>query len=263
MLMVMKVDEYNKQKVIDALRLDVVRHAFAFYDLQHDPEHTTVYVAFENEKLKGYILIYSALEWISVILECDEDIAEKVIIYAPENHFIMHTSPNLLSIIRTKFPSAKHYVEDWMIVKKGEAKLFKSEYVRKLSTTEDGSKLANLLSTREDRPTGTESKYHDWVSRMPLHGVFVNNELVSYAGSFIQTPQIWLIGGVYTNPKHRNKGYATLATSAITEEALRNAEIAALFVRADNYQAIEAYKKIGYRKTGEKLWVDVGTGLKP
>jgi ribosomal protein S18 acetylase RimI-like enzyme len=263
MLMVMKVDESNKLRVIDALKLDVVRHAFAFYDLQHDPEHTTVYAAFDNEKLKGYILTYSALDWISVILECDEDLAEKLLTYAPENHFIMHTSPNLLSTIKNKFPIAKHYVEDWMIVDKGEAKLFKSGYVRKLSTKEDGSKLAELLSTREDRPTGTENKYHDWIGRMPMYGVFVNDKLVSYAGSFIQTPQIWLIGGVYTNPEHRNKGYATLATSAITEEALRNTEMAALFVRADNYPAIKAYERIGYKRIGLKLWVDVGTGLKP
>jgi predicted GNAT family acetyltransferase len=72
-----------------------------------------------------------------------------------------------------------------------------------------------------------------------------------------------MIGGVYTHPEHRNKGYSTLATSAVTEEALENAEAAALFVRSDNYPAIRAYEKIGYKKIGEKLWVDVGTGLMP
>jgi predicted GNAT family acetyltransferase len=44
---------------------------------------------------------------------------------------------------------------------------------------------------------------------------------------------------------------------------LRHAEAAALFVRADNYPAVSVYEKIGYRKIGEKLWVDVGTGLRP
>jgi predicted GNAT family acetyltransferase len=72
-----------------------------------------------------------------------------------------------------------------------------------------------------------------------------------------------MIGGVYTHPNHRKKGYATLATSAVTEEALKNAEAAALFVRSDNYPAIKAYEKIGYKKVGEKVWVDVETGKKP
>jgi len=72
-----------------------------------------------------------------------------------------------------------------------------------------------------------------------------------------------MIGGVYTHPNYRNKGYATLATSAVTEEALRHAETAALFVRSDNYSATRVYEKIGYKKIGKKLWVDVGTGHKP
>jgi len=49
----------------------------------------------------------------------------------------------------------------------------------------------------------------------------------------------------------------------VTEEALKQAESAALFVRSDNYPAIRVYEKIGYKKIDEKLWVDVGTRLKP
>ncbi|MEM3700714.1 MAG: GNAT family N-acetyltransferase [Candidatus Bathyarchaeia archaeon] len=160
MLRIEKVDESNKQQLINFLKLDVIKHVFAVYDLQHDPNHTVICAALENGNLKGYILTYTALQF-------------------------------------------------------------------------------------------------------PTYGVFIKDELVSYASSFLQLPQVWMMGGVYTHPNHRNKGYATLATSAVTEEALKNADSAALFVRADNYAAIKVYEKIGYRKIGEKLWVDVGTGLKP
>lgn len=258
-----KITENNKQQIIKSLRSDVVKHVFAFYDLQYEPEHTTVHAAFENGNLKGYILIYTALDFPSIILECEADTAEKLIEYAPKNRFIMHAPPNLLPIIKRKFPDAKHYVENWMLVKKGQAKFFKSESVRRLCTEDDVARLANLLSTREDRPRETVKRYMNLVTKTPIYGVFVNDELVSYAGSFLQLPQVWMIGGVYTHPNHRNKAYATLATSAVTDEALKNAESAALFVRSNNYPAIKAYEKIGYKKIGEKLWVDVGTGLKP
>ena len=258
-----KIGENNKLLFIDSLGLDVVRHLFAFYDLQFEPEPTTVYAAFENGNLKGYILIYTALDFPSVILECEVDTAEKLIEYAPKNRFITHAPPNLLPIIRRKFPDAKHYVENWMLAKKGQASFFNSESVRRLCTEDDAARLANLLSTREDRPRGTAKRYIDLVTKTPIYGVFRDDELVSYAGSFLQLPQVWIIGGVYTHPNHRNKGYSTLATSAITEEALKNAEAAALFVRSDNYPAMKVYEKIGYRKIGEKLWVDIGTGLKP
>jgi RimJ/RimL family protein N-acetyltransferase len=263
MFRIEKVKENNKQRVVDSLQLDVVRHVFAFYDIQHEPDCTTMFASFENGSLKGYILVYAALEFPSVILECESDIAERLIEYAPENRFIMHVPPNLLPIVKSKFPRAKCYVEDWMLVKSDDATFFRSKLVCRLYTEDDASKLAMLLSSRKDRPTGTVKKYVELINKQPIYGVFVNGELVSYAGSFIQLPQVWMIGGVYTHPKHRSEGYATLATSAVTEEALKNAEAAALFVRSDNYSAIRVYEKIGYKKIGEKLWVDVGMGMMP
>jgi len=263
MFTIEKVNASNKQRVIDFLRLDVIRHVFAFCDIQYEPEHTTMYAAFENEKLKGYILVYTAMEFPSVVLECDSNLAAKLVGYAPENRYIMHISRNLLPIVKEGLPDAKHYVEDWMIVKKNGGSFFNSELVRRLRTKDDASKLVMLRSTEEDAPRRTVEKQLNWISGMPVYGVFVGDELVSFAGSFIQLPQVWMIGGVYTHPNHRNRGYATLATSAVTEEALKHAGTAALFVRSDNYPAIKVYEKIGYKKLGEKLWIDVGTGMKP
>jgi RimJ/RimL family protein N-acetyltransferase len=222
-----------------------------------------MHAAFENEGLTGYVLIYTALDFPSVVLEGESRAAERLLDYAPRNRFIMHVPPDLLPIVKMKFPSAKCYVENWMLVKRDEAKFFRSTLARRLQNVDDLAKLATLLSAIEERPQRAMKKYLDWISRMPIYGVFLKGKLVSYAGSFLQLPQVWMIGGVFTHPNHRNKGYATLATSAVTEEALRNAEAAALFVRSNNYSAIKAYEKIGYKKIGEKVWVDVETGRKP
>jgi RimJ/RimL family protein N-acetyltransferase len=260
---IVKIERSNCQPVIKALEEDYITHVFAIYDLQYDLEHAIMHAAYENETLNGYVLTYTALDFPSVILECNRRTATKLINYTPKNHFIIHCPPNLLALIQARFPTEKHYVEDWMLVKEGEANSFKSEKTRKLQSENDASRLADLLATREDRPKTNASKCYNLISKMPTYGVFIGDELVSYAGSFIQMPQIWMIGGVYTHPESRNKGYATLATSAVTEEALRNAETAALFARTDNYPAVRAYEKIGYRKIGEKLWIDVGTAMKP
>jgi ribosomal protein S18 acetylase RimI-like enzyme len=263
MIRIEEISEKNEPILLEYIKSDIVKHVFAVNDIQNDPQHTTVYIAFENGDLKGYILIYTAADVPSVILECEENVAQILFEHAPSNNFIVHAPPNLLPAIKRRFPDAKHYVEDWMLAKKDEARFFKSEFVRRLRTEEDALKLANLLLSRKDRPLNSLKKYIDWIGRMPIYGVFMEDRLVSYAGSFIQLPQIWFIGGVYTDPEHRNKGYATLATSAITEEGLKTADAAALFVRSDNHPAIRTYEKIGYRKIGEKVWVDVGTGLKP
>jgi RimJ/RimL family protein N-acetyltransferase len=263
MVDIKEINDNNTSLILETLKSDVVRHVFAVYDIQNDPQHTTTHAAFVDGSVKGYILIYRAADVPSVILECEGSIVEKLLEKAPLNKFIVHAPPSLLPAISKRFPDSKHYVEDWMLVTKERAKFFESRLVRRLSTEEDAAKLAHLLLSRKDRPTSMLKKYADWISRMPVYGVFKEGELVSYAGSFIQLPQVWLIGGVYTHPEHRNNGYGTMATSAITKEALNTAEAAALFARSDNCPAIKAYRKIGYRKIGEKVWVDVGTGLKP
>jgi len=262
-LRIEKVDESNKQRIIDLLRFDVVHHVLAFYDIQFEPHHTSMYAAFEDESLKGYVLIYdNALDFPSVVLEGESCAAERLLDHAPQNQFIMHVPPDLLQLVKGRFPSVKSYVENWMLVKKDEAKFLRSTLTRRLRMAGDAAKLDTLFLACEERSTGV-MKYSGWMGRMPTYGVFLKEELVSCAGSFLQLPQVWMIGGVYTHPNHRNKGYATLATSAVTEEALKNAEAAALFVRSDNYSAIKAYERIGYKKVGEKMWVDVETGRKP
>jgi GNAT superfamily N-acetyltransferase len=241
MFTVEKVNRRNEKKIVDYLKSDA---------------------SFLNGNPKGYILTYTGTDVLSVVLECDFDSAETLIRYAPRDSFIIHASPDLIPTIHKKFPSEKHYIENWMLVNKDKVNFFRSILTRQLGV-DDASSLANMLSSQKGRPKRGVKRYVDWISKMPLYGVFVNGELVSYAGSFVQLSEIWMIGGVYTEPTHRNKGYATLAVSAITEHALKEAETAALFVRSDNYTAIRVYEKLGYRKIGAKLWVDIGTGLKP
>ena len=260
-----RIDDRNKYEFISSIKADVLKHAFALYDIQNDPMHTTINACFENQDLKGYILTYTATDVPSIVLECPKRIATKLIRFAPEDHFIMHTDPDSASFLAKKFPGSRSYLENWMVLKRGKARALnkKDANARRLSTREDAVALAKLVLMRKDRPRGTLKKYIEWIARMPIYGVFVEGRLVSYAGSFIQMPEIWLIGGVYTDPDYRNRGYAYAATSAVTNEALRNSKMAALFVRSDNEPAIRVYEKIGYRKIGEKLWLDVGTGLKP
>lgn len=263
MLKIQEINRENSRNIIPHLKADTIRHMFAVNDLMNDPQHTIAYAAIENGSLKGYILTYTGTDIPSVIFECEENVADRLIERAPTYNCIIHAPPNLQQTIKKHFPHAKHYVEDRMLVKSRDAAYFKSELVRQLQSEEDASKLFDLLLSRKDRPQNTLKKYAEWLGKMPICGVFRNNQLVSCAASFIQLPEVWFVGGVYTRPEQRSKGYATLATSAITEEALEKAEAATLFVRSDNHWAKRVYEKIGYRKIGEKLWIDAGTGLKP
>ncbi|HDM88452.1 MAG TPA: GNAT family N-acetyltransferase [Candidatus Bathyarchaeota archaeon] len=258
---IVEVKEHNRRFITEQLEADVIRHIFAYYDIQFDPKHTVMYAALKDQRLRGYILIYMALDYPSVVLEGDLEAAKNLIEYAPKDKFVMHIPPALKSVVIDKFPSARCYVEDWMLVRMENAHFYESNLVRRLRVEEDAKRLAALLS--KWRKKLTPERCLSMIKKNPTFGVFVNDEIVSYASSLLQLPQAWMIGGVYTHPKHRNRGYGTLAVSAITKEALKNAEAAVLFVRSDNKPAIRVYRKIGYRKIREKIWVDVGTETKP
>lgn len=145
MVRIEEINEKNKPSIIAILKSDVIRHVFAVYDMQNDPQHTTMYAASENGELEGYILIYTAADVPSVILECEDKVAERLLQHVPSNKFIVHAPPNLLPAIMKRFPDAEHYVEDWMFIRKNEATFFKSGLVRRLRTEEDALKLADLF----------------------------------------------------------------------------------------------------------------------
>lgn len=102
MTTVEKITQENRERVIEYLRTDVVKNVFAFYDIQHEFDHTTMYIASKNKEIVGYILIYTATDVPSVVLECEKDTAKNLIAYAPENNFIVHTSPEHLQTVVEK-----------------------------------------------------------------------------------------------------------------------------------------------------------------
>lgn len=260
MYRIMKVDEANRNFVISRLRENVIKNAFAIYDLLYELDFTEFYVALRGESyIDGYLLIYKRLKYPSIILEGNTKTAELLLRKIDMKQFIMsNISCELGEIVKKFFANAKFYIVDCMMIKRSELCPIDECTARKLEP-KDASQLVLL------RGESTE-KIRDWseiLNRLTYYGVFVDDKLVSIAGALIELPEIWVIGGVYTHPDFRNMGFATQATYGVTKEALEKVEAVILFVRSDNYPAIKVYEKIGYRKIDERLWVDVGTGLKP
>ena len=77
--------------------------------------------------------------------------------------------------------------------------------------------------------------------------------LVAVAGTHSVSPNsgIAVVGNVFTHPRHRGQGHATLATSATTAELLLSCADVVLSVDPQNTPAITAYEALGYVRTGE------------
>ena len=82
------------------------------------------------------------------------------------------------------------------------------------------------------------------------YGVRVNGMLVSAAGTHVISPsaRLAVIGNVLTHIDYRGRGFATAVTGAVTAELLRSCDQVVLNVRADNPPALNAYRRLGYRR---------------
>lgn len=103
----------------------------------------------------------------------------------------------------------------------------------------------NKIYSIEGGPTAYRSVHlEDGV----YYGVYLGGRLVSIAGTHVvsRAEGIAVVGNVFTHPNHRGRGYATVATSAVTADLLRDCEQVVLTVESKNAPALAIYKKLGY-----------------
>jgi ribosomal protein S18 acetylase RimI-like enzyme len=60
--------------------------------------------------------------------------------------------------------------------------------------------------------------------------------------------RIAVVGNVFTHPGYRGRGFATAATSAVTEVLLEYCDHVVLTVDPNNAPAVSAYARLGYRE---------------
>ena len=86
-------------------------------------------------------------------------------------------------------------------------------------------------------------------------GVVVEGRLVAIAGTHVVSRQegVAVVGNVFTHPAYRGRGYATAATSAVTEALLDYCDYVVLTVDPRNTPAVAAYVRLGYREACQLL----------
>ena len=86
-------------------------------------------------------------------------------------------------------------------------------------------------------------------------GVVVGGRLVAVAGTHVVSRQerVAVIGNVFTHPGFRGRGFATAATSAVTEALFEICDNVVLTVDPANRPAVAAYERLGYQEVCQLL----------
>lgn len=293
MVRVKEVDNSNKLQTLTYLRLDPLRHAFALNHLLYETNRGKMYGAFDDEnRLKGYLLIRQTPTRQSIMLEANEECAKKLLEHLPDDNMTIITTPEILPLLKQRFPDVKPYRIDWVAVRRSEAHFYTPNTARRL-TPSDAHQLAQLFRTSlidglkryltlkkvktiREIPglflspfkTGLTwfasraERSKEWTQSAIVYGIFIDNKLVSVQQVKIRLPEVWVTGGGFTHPAYRGRGFATLCLSAIVKEALESAEYVIGAVRSDNKPMIRVISRIGYKKIGERAGVDIGTGFR-
>jgi GNAT superfamily N-acetyltransferase len=103
----------------------------------------------------------------------------------------------------------------------------------------------NRLYMAEGGPASYTSRHID---QGVYYGIIENDRLVSIAGTHVDSPRerVAVVGNVFTHPRYRGGGLATVATSAVTSTLLEHCDLVALTVEAANAPALAIYNKLGY-----------------
>lgn len=92
----------------------------------------------------------------------------------------------------------------------------------------------------------------DHIDAAVYYGVFADGRLVSIAGTHVVSPTngIAVVGNVFTHPRNRGRGYATIASGAVTAHLLSHCHDVVLTVDPNNAPAVRAYRRLGYQDHG-------------
>lgn len=107
--------------------------------------------------------------------------------------------------------------------------------------------LVNQLYSTEGGPAAYSPRH---IEEGVYFGVIAEGRLVSIAGTHVNSPaeRVAVVGNVFTHPRYRGAGLATIATSAVTQALLERCDLVALTVEVSNAPALAVYAKLGYRQ---------------
>lgn len=84
-----------------------------------------------------------------------------------------------------------------------------------------------------------------------VYGIRSKEGFAAKAAVNAMSKAYWQIGGVFTLPEFRCRGYASRLARFIATKALSQGKSTVLFVRTENSPAISAYKNAGFKQCGD------------
>lgn len=109
-------------------------------------------------------------------------------------------------------------------------------------------------------PEGNAYEYvRSRIEQGPTEGVYVDNDLVAWDMTHLETDKVVMLGFLHVKEPHRGKGYAKTVATAMCRRVFEMGKIPACQVFQDNEVSLRLTEAIGFRRVKRQAW---GKGLK-
>lgn len=260
-----EVERSHFAAVREQIRAVAPFDAFAALDIVREPEKCRLQVARRGEHIVSYLHLYDDGTLPVYRLAGDAEGAAGLVGSVGEAKSILLCQSHLREAVAARFQSAPSYPEHMMIVYGSNFTGMHSEIAARLSP-DDAGQLFGLYASGEFAARtkfSSEDYYRTLLGKEVVFGAKVGGVLVSVATAYEGDSTFGVVGGVFTAPNQRGNGYGTAVTSAATGHVLSRAGRSMLYVRTNNFPAVHAYEKIGYRTAEDWIFFDMGTGIVP
>ncbi len=255
------------EELIPLLPGNPIDHAFALYDQERYPDRVRFHLLREGPRLVAYLLIWLGdpavpeVHWSGAAVTSDL-LADAL----PPRPFVLNAPPEVEPLVQRHRGPVRTYPLEVLV----------RPSHHPLPPPDPGVRV------REVGPEEREAlrALPAWTSNLPpeslvgpaspggprLVGAFLPGPRVApvaVARTLVELPGLWVLGGIFTDPGHRGRGFGRAATQSLIASAQRVGADSALYVRADNAPARSLYSRLGFRRHHSLLWMDAGSGQTP
>ena len=250
-------------KILKLYRCNPLDHFYAFYDLLHYPDRTII--EFYDNYSYALALVYDSplrgtVCFVHLNCVCTYDHLVKLFRKILEksrgsiSRISITSMTNIGEILKKvceefNFSIISTFDYVTMVLQNLSIFYVNKGVVTKLETVEDACHVAELFrlwfgsSPSVDKLVERFRK-EDW------YGVKIDNRVVSMCCVYLKTPDVWVIGNVFTHPEYRGRGLAKALLSHVCKLALDKGAIPVLHVLSNNPMfniALRTYEKVGFR----------------
>jgi ribosomal protein S18 acetylase RimI-like enzyme len=245
-----------------AAESDPVAHAYALWDLDHEPDRIRIVSAVAGDTPLGYLLIWLGHPTATVVHWVGSDprleaLAERL----PPRPLLAIVPEEFAATTRAARGPAREFPVLVLRAERGRARGPVPERSVRTLRADDATRLAEFVARQ---PPGLVEEYRSLApAREEIWGAVEAGRLIGVCRAAVRRPDVWILGGVYVEEAARGEGWGRSLVATALAAADRAGADLALFVREDRTPARLLYESLGFRPIGRRTWLDAGSGLEP